>query len=285
MTNDLKFEQNANGVYVPSQPATKLRSFYGRVIDKMPKLLSGKDIEGKVVDVPREPMTPKQLVTERVNGQNQNDKQLLINNYVFTAYAVIPDPDSDEVILVPKSNPMVAELIRGLNPKSNLTNGALDVDTEKYQAIKADKNSLTLSEDIANGFRKSPYSQEKARQGAWDNMLEGDSKLRADNLKLVQKIKGGSMKDRMGLWLPSTEYKGLRLLVVGSVGDGYSVAIGDYYLDIGNGRLVGVAPEAQSRENGSLEAQVLAIAKTYLGEKPLAEFKEELIQLYAQNRQ
>ena len=207
------------------------------------------------------------------------------SHYVFTAYAVIPDPDSDEVILVPKSNPMVAELIRGLNPKSNLTNGALDVDTEKYQAIKADKNSLTLSEDIANGFRKSPYSQEKARQGAWDNMLEGDSKLRADNLKLVQKIKGGSMKDRMGLWLPSTEYKGLRLLVVGSVGDGYSVAIGDYYLDIGNGRLVGVAPEAQSRENGSLEAQVLAIAKTYLGEKPLAEFKEELIQLYAQNRQ
>ena len=251
MTNDLNFEQNANGVYVPSQPAKRLRSFCGRMIDQMPQLLSGKDEEGKiVVDVPRKLMTPKQLVTERVNGQDTNDGKLLIANYVDTAYAVIPDPTSDEVILAPYSNVIVKGLIDGLNPKSVLVNRFLPVSVEQYQAIKSDVTSYTLPASIANELRENPYSNENIRVSAWDKILEGDNKLRAKNLSLVQKIKGGSMKDRMALVLRRT--KGLGLLVVGSVGDySCSYANGNINFDYGFSRLVGVAPGAPSPPNSA----------------------------------
>ena len=284
MTNDLNFEQNANGVYVPSQPAKRLRSFCGRMIDQMPQLLSGKDEEGKiVVDVPRKLMTPKQLVTERVNGQDTNDGKLLIANYVDTAYAVIPDPTSDEVILAPYSNVIVKGLIDGLNPKSVLVNRFLPVSVEQYQAIKSDVTSYTLPASIANELRENPYSNENIRVSAWDKILEGDNKLRAKNLSLVQKIKGGSMKDRMALVLRRT--KGLGLLVVGSVGFNNSDAYGYDGLDVGNSRLVGVAPEAPSRENGAhaptLE-QMLALANEFVAPASMEAYKTRLSAEYSQ---
>lgn len=245
--SNLQFQEPA--VDVP----LRLRSFYGRNIDQMPLLLSGKDESGKVVDVPRDPITPKQLLYMRVHymrvhGANEHDRDLLRDNYVDTACAVITDSDgSGEVVVGLYNDAVVRELINSLNPEteSALQRGSLPVSADYYQAVR--KNGFVIASSVANSLRNNAYSEKKVREAFWDYVAEGDARLVMDNLALVQKRKGEDMKDRMGLGLWLSSNPGLRLLCVGSVDDDSSYAYGDY-----SGRLVGVASEALvARENSA----------------------------------
>lgn len=243
--NNLQFQEPAMDVPL------RLRSFYGRNIDQMPLLLSGKDKEGEVVDVVRTPITVKQVLYDRVHGTHENDRTLLRDNYVDTGVAVIVDPNgSGEAIIGLYADPIVQELVHSLNPESPLKAGSLPVDTDQYQAVK--KGAFVLSPEVANALRSNPYSEQKTRERFWDYVAEGDASLVRDNLTLVQEVNGGSMKDRMGLYLSSSP--GLRLVCVGSVGDVNSSASGDDDLSNMYGRLVGVVAEPLAREN--LESKV-----------------------------
>lgn len=232
--SDLQFSEPA--MEVPM----RLRSFYGRNIDQIPLLLSGKNAEGEVVDIKRVPVTVKQVLYDRVHGEHEHDRTLLRDNYIDTGVAVITDPDgSGEVVVGLYSDPAVKELVHSLNPESPLKSGSLPVISDQYQAVK--KEALVLSSDVANALRSNAYSQQKEREGFWDYVAEGDAGLVRDNLALVQEANGGDMSDRMGLWVSSNP--GMRLVCVGSVGSNYSYALGDYNLDYLYGRLVGVAAE------------------------------------------
>ncbi len=215
------------------------RALYGRVIDNMSLLLSGKDENGEAVDIQRTPITPKKLLHERISCENEQDRDLLRNNYVFTALPVMDNPDgSGEVKLVHYSQSAAKELVDSLNSESTLENGALVITPDQYHAITS-QDSHVIAPNVANELRNDAYSNVTARRDAWEFFAEGDTNLVDKTLELVHEEVGGTFDDRMGLWL--SDYKsGLRLLVVGSVGDYYSNANGNGILDYDVGRLVGV---------------------------------------------
>jgi hypothetical protein len=245
---DLEFREPA--VDVP----TRFRSFEGANLYNMPLLLSGKDESGNIIDVPRLPMTPKQLLYERVHGSNEHDRNLLRDNYVYTACAVIGDPQgSGEVVVGLYNDPVVRELVNSLNPNSVLQRGSLPVDADHYHAIR--KNGFVISSNTANRLRHNKYNKKKVREAFWDYVAEGDARLVMDNLALVQEKNGGDMKNSMGLWLYSNP--GLGLLCVGSVGSLSSLAIGGRNLDNDGGRLIGVAPEAPIAHEKSTDSNLV----------------------------
>jgi len=233
---------------------TQFRSFYGRNIEQMPLLLSGKNAEDKQVDIERVPMTAYQLLNERAYGENEHDRNLLRNNYVDTADVLITNPrDTGEVVVAHYANPLVQRLVTSLNPKSSVKNYGLIVDVDTYEAIKADKNnSFVLHKNIANELRRDCYSNQKSREAFWEFVALGNQNIVKENLTLVQQANGGTMSNRMGLWL--SKFSGLRLLCVGSVGSNSSFAYGYFSIYNYDGRLVGVAPVALvAQKNGALQ--------------------------------
>jgi len=228
----------------------RLRSFYGRNVEQMQRLLEGKDENGKVVDIPRTPITVKQLLYERVSGKYEHDRTLLRDNYVNAADVIVVDPEgSGETIIGLYTDPAVKELVHSLCSINQLVAGSLPVSTDQYQEIK--KQAFVFAPNVANELRRDPYSQQEFREEFWNYVAEGDTDLVRANLSLVQEVNGGSMKDRMGLYLSSNS--GLRLVCVGSVG-GISDADGYRGLGLSDGPLVGVAAEPLAREN--LESKV-----------------------------
>ena len=225
------------------------KEFYGRIIDNMPLLLSGKDKEGNIIDVPRKPITPKRLMHVRVHGENENDRQSLRKNYVHTAYPIINDPNNTgESVIASYSEPIVKEIVDSLNPKSKIRNYSLDINGDIYQAIRSCGTKLIIPASVANNLRSDGYSEPKTRREAWEFVAEGDVRLVDDTLKMVVAEKGGSFNNRMG-WFFS-KYTGLRLLGVGSVGSNSSADAYVSFLDGDNGRLVGeCAGGANARES------------------------------------
>ena len=211
----------------------RLRSFYVN-IHEMSLLLSGKNIEGDVVDVKRELITIKQLFYERIHNTTEHDRTLLRGHGIDTGVVMINDSDcSGETIIGLYSNPVVKELIHSINPKSSINKGSLQVNTEQYQIIKED--AFVLRSDIANALRKDPYSNKKIREGLLDYVTKGDTGLVKANLSLVQETNGGNMSNRMGWYLSSDP--GLRLVRVGGVELEYSNC--GYNLNLNNVHLVG----------------------------------------------
>ena len=238
-----------------SQESTKiplrLRPFYGTNTDLMPLLLSGKNKKGKVADVKRTPITVKQVLYDRIHSKHENERIHLRHSSIDTGDVIIVDPKgSGETIIGLYTNPSVKELVHSLNPKSPLEKGSLLVSTEQYQAIK--KEAFVLSPKVANALRDYYYNEQKAREGFWDYVAEGDTGLVRDNLAFVQKSYGGDMSDRMGLYLDSNP--GLRLLCARSVAAKFNARGYDLRYYCTNGHLVGVAAESLARKN--LESKV-----------------------------
>jgi len=215
----------------------RFRSFYGRIVNQMPLLLA----DGRV------PLTPKQLLQERVHGENAHDRKLLQDNYINTACAVITDSEG-EVLVGLYSDPLVEELINSLNPGSRLQSGSLPVDADAYQQIKKNK-AFVISPDEASNLCNSWYNEQRVRESFWDYIAEGNAQLVREYLRLVQEPRGRSMKKYMGLWVSSRP--GLRLLFARAVDDLYAGLAGDdIHLGYDDGLLVGVvsAGGAQSTE-------------------------------------
>ena len=187
-----------------------LRSFSGRNIEQMPLLRSGKDEKGNVVDVPRTPITPQQLLYERVHGKNEDVTGLLTDKYVDTACGLFVDPMGSGAIKVGSYGiPVVYGVINQLNLMSLLEDGSLRITAEFYESIPK-KDAYFISADAANALRQNPYAELKVREGFWEYVAEWNTQLVQEYLKLVQSKVGGSMKDRMGLDLSPVQ--GMRLL-------------------------------------------------------------------------
>jgi hypothetical protein len=203
----------------------KLKSFYGRVIDQMPLLLSGKNENGEIVDVERKVITPKQVLEWRVKGKNIIDRNLLGENEISTGSVVLVNPNgSGETIVGLYSNPLVKELVHSLNPKSKITrgsknyslNGSLRVNSDTYYTIRND--AYIIQPTAANNLRKSKYGEKRVTRGILEYLAEGDQKLLKENLELMREsIHDWPAKDMIIGGLP---YSGLKLLGLGQIREG-----------------------------------------------------------------
>lgn len=220
----------------------RLRSFTGRNIEQMPLLLSGKNEAGKVVDVPRRLITPREFLYECLHGKDERDRDFLRNYRGGTLCAVIGNPRrTGEVIVGLHSDPLVEEQIYSLSLQSDVSrDGGLVISRSLYQAIK--KQAFVLSPRTVKDLKKSVYNSHKEREAFWEYIAEGDSQLVRDTLELVQEeTGGGDISNRMGLFL--SQHPGLRLLYIGSAGDYVNTEAGDRSLmDNRFGCLLGVAP-------------------------------------------
>ena len=250
--SNLKFPEEVT----VSTTTPKYKSYFGRSIDNMPRLLA----EGRYL------ITPKQLMYARVHEKNKYDRDLLRDNYIYAACAVCVAPDrTGEVAIGLYSHPTVKQVIDSLSPESNVVGGSLVLTPDQYNAVK--DNAFVLSPVVANSLRNNAYSELKKREAFWEYVAEGDKKLVTDTRKLVKEKSGsGNLENRMGLFLTSTT--GLRLLYLGPVGNSNGNALGDSYLDDLNGRCVGVAggvytPKAR-REKALLLEDVLNLVLPHI---------------------
>ncbi len=224
----------------------RFQPFYGANYKMMQGLLTGKDKDGNPVDVTRSPISPKRLMELRLGYVgSEADKIEFRNNYVDTSLAVLPDPNSDEVIF--SNRP---PLIYQLNEDTRLVGGNLEFDGDVYAEAK--KSGFTINASDANTLRNNTYALPKLRREAWEFFAEGDTEITEAYAADVTKTTRLEFDKVMGLYLPRS--KGLRLLYVWRLG-GRSNANGDGSLADDNGRLVGEAPEALVRKNGSSDLE------------------------------
>ena len=256
-------------------PVRRFKPFEGANHNRMPELLTGKDASGMQVDVPRELISPKMLMEARLGRTGtQADQAYLRSVYVDTNVAVLPDPKSDAVKLVPKHS-----LTYGLNPKSELKDYNLPITKDQFEAAEG----FVLQPEAANALRKDPYAVSNRRTAVWEFLAEGDTPLRTAYQEDVTKTLEMPFEKVMGVYVPSN--KGMRLLSVGSVVVSVrSYAVGDIDLGYSVGRLVGVAPEAQgAQKNGavtpSLE-QLIDLVSPYVAQVNLPELRKQLTGAY-----
>ncbi|MBI5390415.1 hypothetical protein HZB02_02930 [Candidatus Woesearchaeota archaeon] len=182
----------------------QFKSFYGRTIEQMPFLLA----HGRL------PMTPKQLLHERVYGTPQ-DREIFQSTYVDTACAVFHDPaGSGEAKVVLYSHPIVKELIHGLHQQSVIQNGSLVITPDQYRAVDT-HSALVLSSLDLESFDNNIFSCPHIRQVFWEYIAEGDLSLVKEYQRVVKEtsreIKG--MQNSMGLGIYSAT-PGMRLLMI-----------------------------------------------------------------------
>ena len=244
-------------------PVRRFMPFEGANHKRMRDLLTGKDSKtGAQVDVPRQLITPKTLMEARLGKIGaEGDKAYLRSVYVDTRFAVLPDPESDAVKIVPND-----ALVYTLNAESELVNYNLPISKDHYEA----QEGFEFNVGDANTLRGNVYAVPNVREAFWEFAAEGDISLKTDYQNDITPTLNNPFAQVMGIYLLRS--KGLRLLSVGSVGD-RSYAGGIVSLDYGGGRLVGVAPEAQVAQKIAQQAGLEARVQSALDAGQSFEYK------------
>ncbi|MBI5390735.1 hypothetical protein HZB02_04545 [Candidatus Woesearchaeota archaeon] len=221
--NDLPFQET-----LPGTQYTKLKSFYGKPTDQIPRLLHGTDDTGNVIDLPRLPMTPKQLIAGRVYGP-EHDRDLLISTSMVTACGVFYDPRlTGEVKVAHYTHPLVMEMINHLNPQSKLLNTipkdpscgfaqGLAITQEVYDAITG--NVFVITPNDANELCRIPLSCQIVREDLLEYLVEGDTDVSKDYRLLLKEYILDELSGSMGFHLMDAipEIAGMFLLSIARV--------------------------------------------------------------------
>lgn len=197
--------------------------FEGRVADTMPFLLADS----------REVLSTAELMERRLNS-NEDDWR---NAYFFVGDAVAYNDGKVKIALD-------APILRGLNVKSNLRNGALVVDKKTYDGIQGTEFSKS---EIAKMLTDRDLTPEEAIQHpVWQALARDPALLKEYVGKMFEKMKDKFDYDTGMGFYPYTDGKGpnVRALVVGRLEDGSQ--LGGCNVGGRNGRLVGVARDALS---------------------------------------
>ena len=238
------------------------QEFYGRNVDQMPKLMA----DGRV------PLNVAQLMQRRLSLRNGpgDVKTSWMDNYFDTGDAVVYHPDGRVKIVLD------SQTLREMTPESQRNGGALVLTEDVYNALRGEEFKKGKLGKVNDGLSRKdvkahPVWKALARDqgllndytdfifGEYQPRFAKDSAL--DDLKL------------MGIYSGSANGTApeMRAWYVRGLG-GRSDAFGRDDLDDGNGRLVGIAPEAQSAP-GSVIQNVRAYttgdvqtAKTQLAE-------------------
>ncbi|MEK6969794.1 MAG: hypothetical protein AABW48_05180 [Nanoarchaeota archaeon] len=248
------------------------REFYGQPIVKMPLLVSGKDEEGKVIDVPRDPASFTYVLERRMEAP-EDVREAWQKNYFFTGDGSTAGTKGDHLIVLD------AQLLREITPESDLYNGALVLPADAWAELKRQTENVThltaqeVQEAQGQGYVKKNGVWTPANKTVgkvWDTLSRGrdltayvqlvsehsphrDSLL---NIYFNQTIKDD--KPTMRSWVASST-------------DYYSDAGGNYYvLDNFYGRLVGVA-QKKVRSPPTLEQMLAIVNNPNLNKQGMAE--------------
>ena len=225
--------------------------FYGRNIDKMPELIA----KGMA------PLSAAGLMQRRLQSQygSESVRNSLMNNYFDTGDGIVYHPDGSKMIIVPDARPL-----REINPKSQLVNGALVLEDGMYEKLRSQGHEFTRK-DIQKYVGEALTSKEAKSNPLWQ-ALARDPKLLNEYVDLIfaQAKQQFDYDKNMGVYVRdasdvSKDSATLRPWCVGGLRD-WSNAVGRSDLDDSDGRLVGVAPEAQAAKsvvtNSTLETKI-----------------------------
>lgn len=212
--------------------AKDYKEFYGRPINQMPLLVA----EGRV------PLSVSGLMQKRMEVLDSGDQELISYwwaNYFDTGDAVFYHPNGNLKVVL-NAKPM-----KKLNPKSELSDGALVLPKGLYDKLNGD--NFTREEIEKYGLAEKLLTKEEAKKNPiWKALAGGDQALLDTYVDAVfTKVKEDYGYDKlMKIWLsqPQEATTG-RLWCVGRFNDYGSDANGVNDL-VSSGRLVGVAPEA-----------------------------------------
>ena len=233
------------------------REFYGQLRVQMPLLVSGKDEQGNVIDIPRDPASFAYVLKRRMEAPSEV-RGAWQTNYVFTGDGSIAGTKGDHLIVLD------AQALREMTPESELYNGALVLPVDVWQELKGQNDKVVyltaeeVQEAYGQGYVKkngvwTPANKSVAK--VWDAL--GRGRDLTSYLQLVSED-SPSMDSLLNIYFDKTTKDGkptMRSWVAGrSVDD--SVANGIYHLGSDFSRLVGVAPEAHVAREKALEARV-----------------------------
>ena len=124
-----------------AQSKERYREFQGQVVEQMPLLMSGKNEKGEVVDVPRNPASFAYIIELRETAPKDMHRKYTSESF-FTGDTVSRGVNGD--LLSTWDSP----ILRTVNPKSTLINGALKLSTVQWDELRAQKDgTLYLSAD------------------------------------------------------------------------------------------------------------------------------------------
>ena len=223
-----------------NEPVQVYKEFYGRNVDQMPKLVG----EG------RAPLSVAGLMKRRlevVDSPFEGLESAWIYNYFDTGDAIYRHNEGRcKVVLDDKA-------LRSLNPKSKLLNGGLAL-TEK--AYDQGEGNVFSEKDLEKYTGRALKITEVQDNPIWLDLARGDQHLLKEYAAMIfaKAKKTYGYNENMGLYLPSTQEQPImRSWYVGGL-YGRSDAGGNCDLGNGDGRFVGVAPEALVAKN--LEGKV-----------------------------
>lgn len=131
------------------------------IVSEMPLLISGRDEEGTVLDVPRIPISCREVIERRLSAPKD-----VVENWrsamIFTGDAVCYSCEKGalEALLL-----LDAEAVRTVNPRTRFTkDGQRPVSRELFQEWKRNRSNLLLTEEEMNAAHDKGYVK---RDGRW----------------------------------------------------------------------------------------------------------------------
>ena len=243
------------------------KAFYGRNVEQMPKLIA----EG------RTHMSVSDIMRKRLDVKNASKavRNSWLYNYFDTIDGIAYHPDGRAKIVLD------AQPLRGLTPSSELRNRALVLPFGMYETLEGQEFSKDDLEKYASGDW---LKQKVVRDNSIWQTLARDESLLGDYSDMIF----SQGYDRaMGIFrAPSQDVLTMRSWCLGRFGGSLrSVADGKCGLDCDYGRLVGVAPEAQSSTQKVTIAkptldQVFAVTGKYVADVNRDNLREDLGKLY-----
>ena len=224
--------------------------FPGRPIDTMPVL----------IEQGYDPASIAVVIDRRINAPEEV-RQAWNNQYFWTGDAASTDGTGGAVLTLD------APTLQTIHLKSTLYNGALQLNQDRWEAVKQADTSETLSADEVNEAHGKGF---KKQGGLWLPVNASVGKVMGHYLReksfedrdfqaYAQRVSDASdgseeiFNQYFDQSRPSTPHQ--RSVVVGRT-DGRSGVGGGGILDTSNGFLVGVAPEAPVARKKELEERV-----------------------------
>lgn len=215
------------------------QEFYGRNIEQMPLLIKS----GRV------PMSVAGLMDRRLEVRDPKFspevREAWHDNYFDTGDGILYHPDG-KIKVVP-----YAQVLREINPRSRLIDGALVLLAGAYEAeegaefTKEDLKSIIKGSFTREGAKLNPF---------WQVLARNQDRLNAYvDFVFDEAQRRFGYNQNMGLYIGSAQKEPTaRLVVVGRLGDG-SGAGGGGRLVSNLGRLVGVGPEARVAQKATAQ--------------------------------
>jgi hypothetical protein len=219
-----------------NQAQEAFKEFYGRNVQRMPELMA----EGRV------PLSVNGLMQRRLDVRNADEdiKTSWMDHYFDTGDAVVYHPDGRGKIVLD------SQYLREMTPGTQRSGGALILTPEQYDAMDGEEFKKGKLGEIGAWMSKKDVKDHPV----W-KALARDQVLLDDYTDLIF----AEGKERFGIGWKSTYDNAMGVYTTSTNGDtpemrvwcvdgldGGSDVSGRRDLDLGGGRLVGVAPEALS---------------------------------------